>query len=78
MAKPGRAPLTYAGRRAGGVVAVGEFRLCKTEGCPGWAVLGPDGVPVAPVIAYLEFLAARAFSPHTIRAYALAIGAAVA
>jgi len=57
---------------------VGEFRLCKTEGCPGWAVLGPDGVPVAPVIAYLEFLAARAFSPHTIRAYALAIGAAVA
>lgn len=51
--------------------AVGEFRLCRDEGPAGWAVIGPDGLPVAEVGSYLEFLAARVFSPHTIRAYAL-------
>ncbi len=50
---------------------MGEFRLARTEGIPGWAVVGSDGVPVAPLASYLEFLAARAFSRHTVRAYAL-------
>lgn len=50
---------------------MGEFRLCRIPDVAGWAVVGPDGVPVAPVATYLGFLAARAFSRHTIRAYAL-------
>lgn len=52
-------------------MAVSECRLCRSDGPAGWAVIGRDGWPVAEVASYLEFLAARAFSPHTVRAYAL-------
>ena len=48
-----------------------QFRVVRSDSASGWAVVGPDGAPVPEVASYLDFLAARAFSRHTIRAYAL-------
>lgn len=54
----------------GGVI-VDRFRVIGWACAAGMTLVGPDGVPVATVASYLDFLAARAFSQHTIRAYAL-------
>lgn len=48
-----------------------RFRLIRWDCAAGWALVGDDGHPVIEVSSYLGFLVARAFSKHTIRAYAL-------
>lgn len=40
-----------------------------------WTLVGSDGLPVGAVESFLAFLAARNFSPNTVRTYAFALGA---
>ncbi|MST31398.1 tyrosine-type recombinase/integrase [Acidimicrobiaceae bacterium USS-CC1] len=40
-----------------------------------WTLVGSDGMPVPAAESFLAFLAARRFSPNTVRTYAFALGA---
>ncbi len=48
----------------------GGVRVVRTGGSPGWSLVGSDGEPVTATEGYLGSLSGRAFSRHTVRAYA--------
>lgn len=44
-----------------------------TTGEMSWTVVGIEGLPIEPIESFLAYLAARQFSPNTVRTYSFAL-----